>query len=203
VNKFISAPVIWVLTLALVTIYAGGCIINEGGLSKKKDDKQLSEKPAPVKPNHVPSNLFQALLVSVDSCYVFLKPERRSAYFGPLIKGEEITKISARGDWFYVWVPRLRTSGWIQKKKARKSGEINSDPGGVPKTLLNTVTVITARANIRKGPSTKFKVIHRARKREEFTVINKKQRWYQIWIPELNENGWVYEKIVTRNRKNQ
>ncbi|MBW1822418.1 MAG: hypothetical protein JRI92_11795, partial [Deltaproteobacteria bacterium] len=108
-NRLISAPVIWILTSALVTIYAGGCIINEGGLFKIEDDKQQSEKPAPVKPNHVPSKLFQALLISVDSCYVFFKPERRSAYFGPLRKGEEITKISARGDWVYVWVPRIRT----------------------------------------------------------------------------------------------
>ena len=194
---------IWVLTSALVTIYAGGCIINEGGLLKKEDDKQPSEKPAPVNPNHIPSNLFQALLVSVDTCYVFFKPERRSAYFGPLRKGEEITKISDRGDWVYVWIPRIRTPGWIQKWKARKSDEINSDPGGVPKTLLNSVTVITSRANIRKWPSTKSEIIHWAHKSEEFSIINQKSGWYQIWVPAVNDKGWVYEKIVTLNRKKQ
>jgi len=52
---------------------------------------------------------------------------------------------------------------------------MNSDPGDVSKNLLITVTVITGRANIRKGPTTKFEVIHRARKSEEFTVLKKNE----------------------------
>ena len=63
------------------------------------------------------------------------------------------------------------------------------------------LTVIATRANIREAPTTRSKILAAAQKGQEFWLLNKRKSWYQIWLPDLEKNGWVYWKLVRRKQK--
>jgi uncharacterized protein YgiM (DUF1202 family) len=197
VNKSKRATGAWLLALSLAAFLISGCIFDQIATGKGKKTTKPAEVPNPIKPGHVDSRIFPALGVSGDSCYVYLKPTRRSEYFGPLKKGEKIHRLDTRGQWFRVWIPRLRTSGWVSKTRVFKIKQKISSPGGVPLDVLNTVTVISSRANIRSTPSTRGPKIHLAKRKQQFFVFAAKDGWYQIWVPHLKKKGWIYGKIVT------
>ena len=157
--------------------------------------------PNPIKPDHVDSILFPTLGVSSDSCYVYLKPTRRSENFGPLKKGEKIHRLDRRGQWISVWIPRLRTSGWVPKSKVFEIKKRTSSPGGIPINILDHVTVISSRANIRSSPGIGAPKIHLAKRKEIFVVTAERGGWYQIWVPPLKKKGWIYGKIVSYSPK--
>lgn len=195
-NKSERATGTWLLALSLAAFLISGCILDQGATGKGKKRAKPAEVPNPIKPGHVDSSIFPTLGVSDDSCYVYLKPTRRSEYFGPLKKGEKINNLNARGQWFRVWIPRLRTSGWVSKTKVLKIKQKISSPGGIPLDVLTTVTVISSRANIRKAPSTSSSKIHLAKRKQKFFVFAERNGWYQIWVPNLKKKGWIYGKIV-------
>lgn len=109
--------------------------------------------------------------------------------------------LDTQGDWIRVWIPRLRVAGWVQKTKLRETTEIMSNPVKVPENLLSVLTVIATRANIREAPTTRSKILAAAQKDQEYWLLNKKKSWYQIWLPDLEKNGWVYWKLVRRKQK--
>jgi hypothetical protein len=114
-----------------------------------------------------------------------------------LKKGEKIHRLERRGEWFGVWIPRLRTSGWVPKVKVFEIKKKNSSPGGIPINILNHVTVISSRANVRSSPSLRASKIHLAKRKELFVVFAERGGWYQIWVPPLKKKGWIYGKIVS------
>ena len=187
----------WLLILSLAVFLVSGCIFNPGSTAKGKKTTQPAEVPNPIKPDHVDSIIFPTLGVSNDSCYVYLKPTRRSENFGPLKKGEKIYRLETRGQWFSVWIPRLRTSGWVPKAKVFKIKKKTSSPGGIPINILNHVTVISSRANIRSDPNLRASKIHLAKRKEIFVAFVEKNGWYQIWVPPLKKKGWIYGKIIS------
>ncbi len=191
----------WSLALSLAALLMSGCILAPGATSKPKTTEQPAKGPTAVKPGHVDSSIFPTLGVSGNSCYVFLKPTKRSENFGPLKKGEKIKRIDARGQWVQVWIPRLRTSGWVPKSKVFEIRQKTSSPDGIPLDFLNTVTVISSRANIRSAPNTSASKIHLAKRKQRFVELSERNGWYQIWVPQLKKKGWIYGKIVTRSPK--
>ena len=200
-NKSKRVICTWSLVLSLAALLLSGCILKPGSTGKPKETPQTSKGPPPIKPGHVDSSIFPTFGVSGDSCYVFLKPTRRSENFGPLKKGEHIIRIDTRRQWFHVWIPRLRTSGWVPKNKVFKVKQKTSSSGGIPLDLLNTVTVISSRANIRSGPNTSASKIHLAKRKERFVILGEREGWYLIWVSPLKKKGWIYGRIVTRTPK--
>jgi hypothetical protein len=156
-----------------------GCIFDQGATTKGKKTKKPAEVPNPMKPGHVDSSIFPTLGVSNNSCYVYLKPTRRSENFGPLKKGEKIHRLERRGQWYGVWIPRLRTSGWVPKAKVFEIKKKTSSPGGIPIHILNHVT------------------IHQAKRKEAFVTFTERGGWYQIWVPHVRKKGWIYGKIIS------
>ena len=192
----------WSLALSLVALLMGGCILSPGTTSKPRTtEKPAKGAPPAIKPDQVHSSIFPTLGVLGDSCYVFLKPTKRSENFGPLKKGEKINRIDARGQWVLVWIPRLRTSGWVPKSKLSKIKQNTSTVSGIPLDILDTVTVISSRANIRSAPNTNASKIHLAKRKQRFVVLGERDGWYQIWVPDLKKKGWIYGRIVTRSPK--
>lgn len=201
VNKVKHVTGTWPLVLSLAALLMSGCILAPGSTSKPRPTGQNAKGPPTIKPGYVDSSIFPTLGVSGDSCYVFLKPTKRSEYFGPLKKGEKIKRINARGQWVHVWIPRLRTSGWVPKSKVFGIRQKTSTFGGIPLDILETVTVISSRANIRSAPNTSASKIHLAKRKQRFVTFSGRNGWYQIWVPQLKKKGWIYGKIVTHSPK--
>jgi len=160
-----------------------------------------SRDPTPLEPSHTHSNLLATLEVTADSCYVYLQPEHKSHYFGPLVKEEKIKWLNTQGDWIRAWIPRLWVSGWVPKTKVQETTETMSSPVRVPEHLLSNVTVISERANIRQAPTTRSKILSVAKKHQEFWLLDKKKNWYQIWLSDLEKKGWIYRTLVTEKQK--
>lgn len=160
-----------------------------------------TQEPKPLEPSDPHSNLLSTLQVRGDSCHVFLQPDYKSHYFGPLLNGEKVKWLDTRQDWIQVWIPRLRVSGWVQGRKTKETSETTSNPVKVPENLLSTVTVVTKRANIRENPTTGAKIISVAQEDQEFWLLNKKRSWYQIWVSDLEKKGWIYKTLVTKKQK--
>lgn len=188
--------VICLLSLSLAAFLAGSCATAKEGEAPDKYTEPVKKEPT-----HSLTSLLPSLEVAGDACYVFIKPEERSPYFGPLVKGEKIKWLDAQGDWIRVWIPRLRISGWISSAKVYEATDTNSSPEAVPEQLLSRVTVIVKRANIREAPTTRSEVIMVAKKHQVFWILNKKWDWYQVWLPNLKKKGWISGKIVARQRK--
>ncbi len=189
------------MALALVAILMPNCATAAEEANGEEYGEGVSLETKPLEPSDPHSNLLATLGVTADSCHVFLQPKHKSYYFGPLAKGETVKWLDTQGDWIQVWIPRLRVAGWVHKTKVRETTEITSSPVKVPEDLLRIVTVIATRANIREAPTTRSKIITAAQKDQEFWLLNKKKSWYQIWLPDLEKNGWVYWKLVRKEQK--
>jgi uncharacterized protein YgiM (DUF1202 family) len=189
------------MALALVTILMPNPATAAEEVNGQEYGEDVSLETKPLEPSDPHSNLLATLGVTADLCHVFLQPTYKSHYFGPLAKGETVKWLDTQGDWIQVWIPRLRVAGWVQKTKVRETTEITSSPVKVPEDLLSILTVIATRANIREAPTTRSKIITAAQKDQEFWLLNKKKNWYQIWLPDLEKNGWVYWKLVRKRQK--
>lgn len=202
-NKSKRVSGMWLLVVSLVALLISGCSLTPGSTGKGTKTEQSSKEPTPIRPGFLDPSLFPTLTVSGNSCFVFLKPTNRSDNFGPLKKGENIKKIAAQGEWIRVWIPRLRTSGWVSKSEVFEIEEKTSSPEGIPIEVLDTVTVISSRANIRKTPTTRSSKIYLAKRKEIFVVLTEREGWYQIWVSPIKEVGWIYGKIVTRSSRGE
>ena len=190
----------WFSILIIAVLLINGCLLTPESTNREKTEAQSLEEANSIKPGHVDSSIFPSLMVSEGTCYVYLKPTNRSENFGPLKKGEKINKIETQSEWIRVWIPRLRTSGWISESEVFAIKEKISTPGGIPLDILNTVTVISSRANIRKAPTTDSSKIHMAKRKETFVVLTEREGWYEVWVSQIKMKGWIYGKIVTLSR---
>jgi uncharacterized protein YgiM (DUF1202 family) len=178
---------------------------NNDVASEKANDgeygRAASQETTPLERSLTHSNLLATLEVTADSCYVFLQPKDSSQYFGPLARGEKLKWLENQRGWVHVWIPRLWVSGWVYKSKVHETTETMSSSVEVSEYLLRNVIVNASRANIRRGPSTRSKIISVARKGQEFWLLNRKENWYQIWLSDLEKKGWVHSSLVTEKEK--
>lgn len=189
------------MVFALVAVFMPKEANSSNGASVDDYGQDASQGVKPLEPTDPHSNLLSTFEVTRDSCYIFLQPEYKSQYFGPLSKGEKVKWLDTREDWIQVWIPRLRVSGWVHNTKAKETSETTSSPVKVPENLLSTVTVMTKRANIRENPTTRSKIITVAQEGQEFWLLNNKKSWYQIWVSDLEKKGWVHKTLVTKKHK--
>jgi hypothetical protein len=185
------------LTFILVAVVAASC-----GGSKQGKGKGYRPASGPVSlPEKIPSSLLPTLAVGLDSCYVFLQPDGDSPFFGPLVKGELVKRVDADGRWTLVWIPRLRISGWVRKSQVYRVDKETPEEDTVSKEYLTVLNILKRRVNIRKAPTTRARIIFKAKQRQEFLMLDEKRGWYQVWIPPLKQKGWVAARIAVKQRK--
>lgn len=186
-----------ILTLILVALVAASC----GGSKQGKGRRHRPASGPVALPEKIPSSLLPTLKVGVDSCYVFLQPDGDSPFFGPLVKEELVKRVDADGRWTLVWIPRLRISGWVRKSQVYRVNKETSEEDTVSKKYLTVLNILKRRVNIRKAPTTRARIIFKAKQRQEFLMLDEKRGWYQVWVPPLKQKGWVAAKIAVKQRK--
>lgn len=169
--------------------------------SGSKDRQGGSKKRASYIPEEIPANLLPTMAVGVDECYVFVRPDGDAPFFGPLRKGEKIKKIDVGKSWILVWTPRLRISGWVRKHQVYRIQKAISHKETIPTKYLTILHILKRRVNIRKAASTRSRIVHIARQRQEYLLLDAKRGWYQIWVPQVKKRGWVAGKLVVKRRR--
>jgi len=181
----------------LVALMALSC----GGVTQGKSKEDRSKSGPVTLPDTLPARLLPTLAVGLESCYVFLEADGDSPFFGPLNGGELVKRVDGTRLWTLIWIPRLRISGWVRKNQVYRVKEKTSNGGTVPTEHLTIINILKTRVNIRKGPSTKTRIIFKAKQRQEFVMLDEMRGWYQVWVPPLRQKGWVAGNIAVKQRK--
>lgn len=189
------------MRLYLASVLVALLVINCGLSKQEKSAGDRPESGSITLPDKVSASLLPTLAVGSESCYVFLQPDGDSPFFGPLNGGELVKRVDGSRLWTLIWVPRLRISGWVRKNQVYRVKTKTSDDDTVPTEYLTIVNILKTRVNIRKGPSTKSKIIFRAKQRQEFVMLDEKGGWYQVWVSTLRQKGWVAGNIAVKQSK--
>ena len=182
-------------------ILAALIVLSCGG---SKQGKSARYKPAsgPVTlPDKISTSLLPTLAVGLESCYVFLQPDGDSPFFGPLNGGELVNRVDGTSLWTLIWIPRLRVSGWVRKNQVYRVKAKTSEEDTVPMEYLTVLNILKPWVNIRKTPSTRSRIIFKARQRQEFVMLDENRGWFQVWVPPLKQKGWVFGDIAVKQRK--
>lgn len=185
----------WLLALTLSAIISTGCASGKKANAEKGQSGEGPQEVVVSLPAEIPATLLPTLMVGVDSCYVFLRPDENSRFFGPLKQGEIVKRLDVYKDWINIWIPRLRISGWVGKHMVYGSAEKISAQTTVPTAILATVTIAKKRVNVRKGATVQAPVIFVAEQGQRFLLLDEKSGWYQVWVPHLKTEGWVSSKV--------
>ena len=191
----VRSSVKFLIAIALVALVLVSCAGWKKDVEAGVTDVDLSI------PDEIPASLLPTMAVGVDACYVFLRPDGDSHFFGPLAKGEQVARIDREGSWILIWSPRLRVSGWVRKHQIYVIKEESSDKESIPTRYLTILNIIKKRVNIRKSASIRAPIILKARQRQEFLLLDEKRGWYQVWIPHLEKKGWISGKMVVKQGK--
>jgi hypothetical protein len=146
------------------------------------------------------SSQVPTLEVLSDSCFVFDEPRTSPHYFGPLRKGEKVKWLDVQEGWTHVWISRLRISGWVKSSYVEQTEQVDPTPTTIPETVFTRVIVTTRSANIRSDASAQGQILSIARIDQEFLLLKEKGGWYLIWLPDLNRTGWVFGKVVAKQK---
>ena len=152
-------------------------------------------------PVEVVSSLVPTLEISSDSCFVYDQPRTDPYHFGPLRKGEKVKWLDARDVWTRVWIPRLKISGWVKSSHACETEEKGPESIHIPAELFTRVLVTGRTANIRSEARAQARVLMVAKMDQEFWLVNEKRGWYQVWLSEFNKTGWVFGKVVSKQKQ--
>ena len=185
------------LALTLVALIALSC----GGSQQGKSAGDRPKSGPVTIPDNISASLLPTLAVGLESCYVFLQPDGDSSFFGPLNGGELVKRVDGTRLWTLIWIPRLRISGWVRANQVYRVKGKTSDEDTVPTEYLTILNILKTRVNIRKGPSTKSRIVFKAKQRQEFVMLDDKRGWYQVWVPPLKQKGWVAGNIAVKQRK--
>lgn len=183
--------------LILMSLMALSC----GGLDQGRSTGVGPKSGPVVLPENISARLLPTLAVGLESCYVFLQPDGDSPFFGPLNGGELVKRVDGTRLWTLIWIPRLRISGWVRKNQVYRVKEKTSEKDNVPTEYLTILNILKTRVNIRTRPSTRSRIIFKARQRQEFVMLDEKGGWYQVWVPPLKQKGWVAGNIAVKQRK--
>jgi uncharacterized protein YgiM (DUF1202 family) len=184
------------LAFILVTFVVTSCAIISGSKETTGGQKKSGSVPSKIS-----ASLLPTLVVGVNSCYVFLRPDEDSDFFGPLVKGETVKRIDVTKYWILVWIPRLRISGWVRKNQVYAAKQTAPEEDSIPADQLIILNVVKSRVNVRKAPTTRSRIIFKVKQRQEYAVLDAKKGWYQIWLPQIKRKGWISGKMVVRQRK--
>jgi hypothetical protein len=180
--------------VALVVVSCGGSKQGKGAGDRAKSG------PVSI-PDKISASLLPTLAVGLESCYVFLQPDGDSPFFGPLNGGELVKRVDGKRLWTLIWIPRLRISGWVRQNQVYRVNRKTPDEDTVPTEYVTIINILKKRVNIRKGPSTKNRIIFKAKQRQEFVMLDEKRGWYQVWVPPLKQKGWVASNIAVKQSK--
>ena len=142
------------------------------------------------------------LEVLSDSCYVFDEPRINPYYFGPLRKGEWVKWLDAQDGWIDVWIPRLKISGWVRGSHVYEAEQTDPTSNTIPAKVFTKVVVTARSANIRSEARAQAQPLLIARKGEDFWLLNEKGGWCLVWLSDLNRTGWVFGKVVWKQKPN-
>jgi len=185
------------LALLMVALMALSC---GGGRQGKSWGDRPKSGPVAL-PDSISASLLPTLAVGLESCYVFLQPDGDSPFFGPGNGGELVKRVDGTRLWTLIWIPRLRISGWVRKNQVYRVSSKTPEEDAVPTEYLTVLNILKTRVNIRKGPSTRTKIIFKAKQRQAFVMLDEKRGWYQVWVPPLKQKGWVAGNIAVKQRK--
>jgi hypothetical protein len=185
------------LALTLVALIALSC----GGSKQGKSTGDRPKSGHVSIPDNISASLLPTLAVGLESCYVFLQPDGDSSFFGPLHGGELVKRVDGTRLWTLIWIQRLRISGWVRANQVYRVKGKTPEEDTVPTEYLTILNILKTRVNIRKGPSTKSRIIFKAKQRQEFVMLDEKRGWYQVWVPPLKQKGWVAGNIAVKQRK--
>ena len=185
----------WIL-LALIPLSCGG-------LEQGRSTGHGAKSGRVVLPENISARLLPTLAVGLESCYVFLQPDGDSPFFGPLDGGELVKRVDGTRLWTLIWIPRLRISGWVRKNQVYRVKEKTSEEDTIPTEYLTILNILKTRVNIRSRPSTRSRIIFKARQRQEFVMLDERGGWYQVWVPPVKQKGWIAGNIAVKQRKNK
>lgn len=161
----------------------------------------LCASPDPSSPStEIFSSLAPTLEALSDSCFVFDEPRTSPYYFGPLRKGEKVKWLDIQDGWTYVWIPRLRIPGWVKSSYVYETEQKDPEPIAIPAKLFTKVVVTARTANVRSEARVQAQVLLIAKMDQEFWLLNEKGGWYLVWLSELNKSGWVFGKVVSKQK---
>jgi hypothetical protein len=157
--------------------------------------------PDPAAPSsEVISSLVPTLEVLSDSCFVFDEARTTPYYFGPLRKGDKAKWLYVQDGWTHVWIPRLRISGWVKSSHVYETEQKDPEPITIPLKLLTKVVVTARTANVRSEARAQTQVLLIAKMDQEFWLLNEKGGWYLVWLSQLSKAGWVFGKVVSKQK---
>ena len=79
------------------------------------------------------------------------------------------------GENYYDLYPELKNIDWLRQSVVVKGDVVN----------------------LREGPGTSFKIVHKAKKGDVLTKIAQKDNWLEVIIDEANnQSAWIYSKLV-------
>ena len=191
------------MSLYLAWILLALMALSCGGFEQGKSTGHGVKSGRVVLPENISARLLPTLAVGLESCYVFLQPDGDSPFFGPLNGGELVKRVDDTTLWTLIWIPRLRISGWVRKNQVYRVKEKTSEEDTVPTEYLTILNILKTRVNIRSRPSTRSRIIFKARQRQEFVMLDEKGGWYQVWVPPVKQKGWIAGNIAVKQRKNK
>ena len=191
------------MSLYLAWILLALMALSCGGFEQGKSTGHGVKSGRVVLPENISARLLPTLAVGLESCYVFLQPDGDSPFFGPLDGGELVKRVDDTALWTLIWIPRLRISGWVRKNQVYRVKEKTSEEDTVPTEYLTILNILKTRVNIRSRPSTRSRIIFKARQRQEFVMLDEKGGWYQVWVPPVKQKGWIAGNIAVKQRKNK
>ena len=191
------------MSLYLAWILLALMALSCGGFEQGKSTGHGVKSGRVVLPENISARLLPTLAVGLESCYVFLQPDGDSPFFGPLDGGELVKRVDDTALWTLIWIPRLRISGWVRKNQVYRVKEKTSEEDTVPTEYLTILNILKTRVNIRSRPSTRSRIIFKARQRQEFAMLDEKGGWYEVWVPPLKQKGWIAGNIAVKQRKNK
>ena len=191
------------MSLYLAWILLALMALSCGGFEQGKSTGDVAKSGRVVLPENISARLLPTLAVGLESCYVFLQPDGDSPFFGPLDGGELVKRVDDTALWTLIWIPRLRISGWVRKNQVYRVKEKTSEEDTVPTEYLTILNILKTRVNIRSRPSTRSRIIFKARQRQEFVMLDEKGGWYQVWVPPVKQKGWIAGNIAVKQRKNK
>ena len=134
------------------------------------------------------------LLFQVDAFALCISANEANLRYGPgtnykrTLEGYKympLNKISAKGNWYWVWV-QDGTIHWIHRKLVTSA--------------YKCASVKTKEARIRSGPGTNYDEIlySPSLKYYSFKVLKQKSGWVRVQ-DDLGDKGWIYKNLLWIN----